>query len=86
MKLCVLIFMTALVVSGISYPSWDEYLGGFPEKKLIYEAIEGELGRRQAQYELKIASFASITAYEPGVNNFTDWYTEEIKGNKVINF
>ena len=38
--------------------------------------------RRKQIYEDKLAIFAGITEYTPGVNNFTDWTQEEINALK----
>ena len=69
-----MLLLVLLVEISHCFPTYSEYLAQFPHKLEQYAGIEGEQDRRQARYESVIASYASITEYVPGVNEYTDWY------------
>ena len=70
----ILIELLGLLGSVSSYDPFDEYVILFQK---VYTDVEYTI--RNKLYEDRIASFANITDFVPGVNNFTDWNEEEIK-------
>lgn len=68
MKLTYSLFVILICSAVYSYPTFDEYCLQFNK---VYN--EQQKVFRKDVYDTKIAGFANITTFVPGVNNFTDW-------------
>ena len=74
-EMLILILCLGVMVLGQDdsgdYPSFDEYVQIYGKVYTVEEYFY-----RQNIYEQNIATFSSITAYTPGINNYTDWTKE----------